>query len=417
MARQQIKTIAILGGGPAGATVGALLAREGYRVAIFHTDKRPPLIVGESLLPAVVPMLRRLGIEDKVKSFSIYKPGATVCLTADEVISFKFSWADQKLPHYAYNTPRDQFDRAVLEAAEQAGAKVFQFAAKIEKGDAPNTVRLTSDTLEQTADYFSGAPDLIIDATGRSRALSRLLDVPVSRGGRGDVALFAHLSSSKMSDEGHIHTDYLTNGWSWRIPLPGRVSLGVVIDPKHLEQYGDSIEAQYDGYLADEPSLKQYTYGATRQTPVVKYQNYQLISQTMHGPGWAMVGDAAGFIDPIFSTGLYLSMKGAFALFDAIQSPSPNAMQDYQAGRHREFALWRRVIDSWYNGQLFNLHRAGLAYQHRWYGSIIARRMQKRTVRVFTGQAVDQMGFSWRVIDAMLRMGTLLRDPGDLQIH
>lgn len=417
MAQSKLRSFAIIGGGPAGATLGTLLAREGHRVGIFHTDKRPPLIVGESLLPAVVPMLRRLGIEDQVASFSVYKPGATVCLTADEIITFKFAWADGKLPDYAYNTPRDLFDRAVLGAAEAAGAKIFSFAAKVERSDAANGVRLTSETLASTAAFFGGGPDYIIDASGRSRVISRLLDGPVTHGGRGDVALFAHLSIAEMADKGHIHTDYLTRGWSWRIPLPGRVSLGVVIDPKHLSQYGESIEAQYDGYLADEPSLQRYTRGATRLTPVVKYQNYQLISETMHGPGWAMVGDAAGFIDPIFSTGLYLSMKGGFALFEALQSNSPAAMDDYQAGRHHEFRLWRRVIDSWYNGKLFNLHRAGLAHRDRWYGSLLARRLQKRTVRVFTGQAVDKMGFSLRIIDSMLHFGTLLRDPRDLRIN
>jgi len=411
------KTIAIIGGGPAGGALGALLAREGHQVGIFHTDKRPPLVVGESLLPAVVPMLRRLGIEEEVKSFSIYKPGATVCLTAGEIIPFKFSWADGKVPDYAYNTQRDLFDQAVLNAAERAGANIFRMAAKIEPGDSARPVRLSQETLDQTAGFFGAGPDLIVDASGRSRVLSKLLDGVVQKGGRGDVALFAHLSTAKMADEGHIHTDYLTKGWSWRIPLPGKVSLGVVIDPKHLEPYGDTIEAQYDAYLADEPSLRHYTQGATRLTPVVKYQNYQLISESMHGPGWAMVGDAAGFIDPIFSTGLYLSMKGAFALFDAIQTNTPQAMQQYQAGRHHEFSLWKRVIDSWYNGKLFNLHRAGLAHRNKWYGSLLARRMQKRTVRVFTGQAVDKMGFSLRIIESMLSLGTLMRDPVDLRIH
>ena len=140
------------------------------------------------------------------------------------------------------------------------------------------------------------------------------------RGGRDDVALFAHLDKSMMSDPGNIHLDHLTKGWSWRIPLPGKVSVGVVINPKHLEQFGDTIEKQYDAYIRQEPSLKAYTEGATRLTPVVKYQNYQLISEKMYGPGWVAVGDAAGFIDPIFSTGLYLSMKGAFELIKAIES-------------------------------------------------------------------------------------------------
>lgn len=77
---KKIKTVAIIGGGPAGGTLGALLAKSGYKVRIFHTDKRPPIIVGESLLPAVVPMLRTLGIEEEVKSFSVYKPQAPLDL-------------------------------------------------------------------------------------------------------------------------------------------------------------------------------------------------------------------------------------------------------------------------------------------------------------------------------------------------
>src|SRR5512140_1413039 len=132
------KSIAILGGGPAGAALGALLAPKGYKTAIFHTDKRPPLIVGESLLPAVVPFLRELGIEDNVKSFSIYKPGAVVSLSPAEIIAGTFATARGNLPDYAYNTPRDQFDLAVLQAAQRRGATIFHTPARLEPGPAPD---------------------------------------------------------------------------------------------------------------------------------------------------------------------------------------------------------------------------------------------------------------------------------------
>src|SRR5208337_4257750 len=124
-----------------------------------------------------------------------------------------------------------------------------------------------------------------------------------------------------------------------------------------------------------EPSLKVYTEGATRMTPVVKYQNYQLVSENMYGPGWASVGDAAGFIDPIFSTGLYLSMKGAFELIKAIEIGGDEAMQKYEDGRHWELTMWQRVIDSWYNGKLFNLYRAGQKHRRGLIGSRIERRV------------------------------------------
>ena len=411
----KIKSVAIIGGGPAGATLGTLLAKRGYQVGIFHTDKRPGLIVGESLLPAVVPMLRELGIEDEVKSFSVLKPGATVCLGVKEVISAFFVWADARLPDYAYNTPRDRFDRAVLDAAEKAGAKIFRTAAKLKKGGEPDTVELSPETLESAGGFFAGKPDLIVDASGRVRLISRLLDAPAKRGGSEDVALFAHLDKAFMSDPGNIHIDHLTKGWSWRIPLPGRISVGVVINPSHLEKYGDTIEQQYGAFLNEEPSLKFYTDGATRLTPVVKYQNYQLISERMYGPGWVMAGDAAGFIDPVFSTGLYLSMKGAFEIMKAIESGDPNAMKKYENGRHWELRMWQRVIDSWYSGRLFNLYRAGQKHKNGLIGGRILGRVQKRLLRIFTGQAVDDI-YAMQLFEYLVSFGQLLRDPRQLVV-
>jgi len=411
----KIKTVAIIGGGPAGATLGILLAQKGIKAGIFHTPKRPPLIVGESLLPAVVPMLRKLGIEEEVKTFSTYKPGATVCLNVREVISAFFKWADGTLPDYAYNTPRDLFDQAVLDAAGKAGAKIFKSAAKLEEGKEPNSVRLSDETLNAAGGFFGEKPDLIVDASGRVRSIARLLDAPAKRGGRDDVALFAHLDKAVMTDPGNIHIDYLTKGWSWRIPLPGRVSVGVVINPKHLEQFGDTIEKQYDAYIREEPSLKFYTEGATRLTPVVKYQNYQLISDNMYGPGWVAVGDAAGFIDPVFSTGLYLSMKGAFELLKAIEIGSDEAMKEYESGRHWELKTWQRVIDSWYNGKLFNFYRVGQKHKGGLFGSRIERRVRKRLLRIFTGAAVDDV-FNMKVFDYLTLLGTVMRNPADLVV-
>jgi flavin-dependent dehydrogenase len=412
---QKIETIAILGGGPAGATLAILLAQKGYKTAIFHTDKRPPLIVGESLLPAVVPMLRKLGIEDEVKAFSTHKPGATVCLNVDEIISAFFRWADGKLPDYAYNTPRDLFDAAVLKAAVRAGAAVFRTSAKVERGDEPDSVRLAPETIDATGGFLASQPDLIIDATGRVRLICRLLDLPFMRGGREDVALFAHLDKAFMTDPGNIHVDYLTKGWSWRIPLPSRTSLGVVINPMHLEKYGETIEAQYDAYLKEEPSLKFYTKDSMRLTPVVRYNNYQIISEKMYGPNWAAIGDAAGFIDPVFSTGLYLGMKGAFETFKAIESGEPNAMRKYESGRHWELKMWQSVINSWYSGRLFNLYRAGQKHKDGVLGKRIAARVQKRLLRIFTGAAVDDV-FNMRIFEYLISFGTVMRNPQDLVV-
>jgi flavin-dependent dehydrogenase len=360
-------------------------------------------------------MLRTLGIEDEVKSFSVHKPGATVCLNVNEIITALFSWAQGPLPNYSYNTPRHLFDAAVAKAAQKAGAATFKATVRLQKGDGPDAVQFSKETLDAAGGFFDRQPDLIVDASGRARVISKFLNAPVATGSRNDFALFAHLDKAVITDPGNIHIDYLTKGWSWRIPLPGRVSLGVVIHPQHLEKYGPDVEAQYDGYIHEEPSLKFYTDGATRLTPVMRYNNYQLISEKMHGPRWAMIGDAAGFLDPVFSTGVYLGMKSAFELFKAIETGTPEAMQTYADGRHWELKMWRSVIESWYSGRLFNLYRAGQKHKNNLLGARISRRVQWRLLRIFSGEAVDSP-FNMKVFEYLISLGVLLRDPKDLVV-
>ena len=135
-----MKQVAIIGGGPSGSALAIKLARSGIRTAIFHSGKRPELIVGESLIPAVIPIIRDLGIEDAMKPFSVFKPGATVWLSKDERASIVFSQANGDLPPYAYQTPRDKFDELLLDKAAAEGARIFPFHATLEQVGSPSII-------------------------------------------------------------------------------------------------------------------------------------------------------------------------------------------------------------------------------------------------------------------------------------
>ena len=143
----KIETVAILGGGPAASTLATLLAREGVRVAIFHRPKRAPLLVGESLVPAIILILRRLGVEDEVRSYGKYKPGAI--FNMNEWGDFPFTFADfcGKMPDYAFNVPRIKFEATLLDCAKCAGAKVIETEAKVERVAGEDKVRLSAETL------------------------------------------------------------------------------------------------------------------------------------------------------------------------------------------------------------------------------------------------------------------------------
>ena len=206
------------------------------------------------------------------------------------------------------------------------------------------------------------------------------------KGNGKDIALFSHLENVVISDPGNIHVDRFEKGWGWRIPLPGRVSLGVVLSPQHLAELGNTREEQYDNYLKTDPILKQFTQNAKRQTPVVAYNNYQWKAQQFYGDGWALVGDSAGFIDPVFSTGLYLAMQSGVSLAKAIEKGTEKALQKYQDEHLREIASWQSIIDTWYDGRLFTLFRMGQTYKRSLLGRFLDPHMTKHVTRVFTGE-------------------------------
>jgi flavin-dependent dehydrogenase len=382
------KTVAIIGGGPSGCALATLLKRKGFDVAVFYLEKRPDIIVGESLVPAIIPMLRELGVEDEVKSYSTFKPGASVWVSKDEEATSPFSYGGGNLPHYAYNVPRVKFDKTIFDLAVREGVSFFKIIAKIEKTGNGDELKLSDDTLTATGDYFKGQPDLIVDATGRSRTISRMLDIPTKTGYRKDIAVFAHLSGAEEILPYNIHLHRLEKGWSWRIPLPGRISVGVVINPEHLKEYGNTKEEQYDNYLKSEEVLKKFTANAKRETAVVEYSNYQLISQKMYGTNWVLTGDAGGFLDPIFSSGLFLAIKGAFRLAHTLETSTGPAFKQYQKEQLRELYVWQKLVDTWYSGRLFTLFKVGQDRMDTAFGRFVGPHMQKHLTRIFSGEAV-----------------------------
>ncbi len=407
-------TIAIIGGGPAAGTLATLLARKGHKVGIFRTPQRPALIVGESLLPAIIPILRELGIEKKVSEFSVFKPGATICLDPGEVLSFGFDLARTRLV-YAYNVPRDKFDEAILEAAQEAGARVFTQRAEVELNAQGKPV-LSAETLAAAEGFFDGGVDLLVDAGGRTRLLPNLLNLPSEEGGRKDLALFSHQEDVAMTDPGNIHVDRYSKGWGWRIPLPGRVSVGIVVSPKHLKGLGDSKEEQYDNFLRQEPKLRDYLKDARRTTTVMTYTNYQWKSKKLYGNGWALVGDSAGFIDPIFSTGLYLAMSSAVQLAKAINKGTPAAFEAYQRRHREELAGWQAIINMWYEGTLFTLYRVGQNYQQSLLARFLNPFITRHVTRIFTGE-IRSGSFSHKLLKFMTTYGIYKQDTRPLVIN
>jgi flavin-dependent dehydrogenase len=410
-----IRTVAIIGGGPAACTLAVLLTRAGLRVGIWHKPKNAPLIVGESLVPAIIPMLRKLGVEDEVRNYSTLKPGATFNLSPELAFSFFFENL-RGLPRYAYNVPRDKFDATLLEAARKAGAGIFEANAEIFRVDGTDRVELSAATLAATGGFFSKAPDLIVDATGRLRLLPKLMGVSSWEGRRKDTALFAHVDQTFLNYEGHVHTTRMDRGWSWRIPLPGRVSLGMVVPSEHLPQFGATKEERYDNLLKQDSHLRLVAGEAQRLTPVLEYTNYQLVSERMVGANWVLVGDTAGFIDPVFSSGLFLGMNGAFLLAEAITADSTDAFQHYEREVKHHLQTWHEIVDYWYNGRLFTCFKVGEKLRDTLLVKLVFPHMNKHMGRIFGG-AASKSAYSIGLLRFAMKYGLKNEDPRELMVR
>ena len=368
--------VAIIGAGPAGATLALMLARRHADVALFDDGRRPELLVGESMVPAVVPILRRLGLEEETASFSRVKPGVSFIWSPTDpasrvVVTFQ-RFAPSVFP-YAYNIPRPHWDDVLLKRAIESGVRHVAMRARLLPGAVETGAELVlaPETLAAVPEH-GWAPHLIVDATGRARHAARVLSIPARLGPRKDVAHFAHFEDFRWDDApGQVLIARgQAGGWSWCIPLQERLSIGIVLNQDDAVRLGRAPEERLDRAITTDPWLSSVAGNARRVTSVATYSNYQLISERGRGPGWVMVGDAFGFIDPMLSPGVFLALRSAELLADALgpwlerravpsRAEWDGALASYSDQQSLMLTAWFELVAYLYDGRLGALMEAG----------------------------------------------------------
>jgi len=363
--------VAVVGAGPAGAALAILLTQDGHDVVLFDDGRRPELVVGESLIPAGIPSLRRLGVEDAVAAVGMHKPGATFTWSPTHRFSFTFARYRAWMVPYAYNVPRPAFDEILSARASEVGARRVRLHAELVHGDDRSRAEITLAPEARAATGWPASPDVVVDATGRARAAARLLAIPAQVGPRNDVAHFAHYQGYTWDDApGQVMVGRLGGGWSWRIPLRDRLSVGVVLNRAAAARLGATPEARLEAAIAESPVLTTTLHAATRVSGVATYSNYQLISTRGRGPGWAAVGDAFGFVDPMLSPGVMVALRSAELLAeslapwrgrgtDADGESIAAALAGYTAPLADLLSAWMELVEYLYDGRMLALFRAG----------------------------------------------------------
>jgi flavin-dependent dehydrogenase len=275
---------------------------------------------------------------------------------------------------YAYNIARPQFDDAIVAAAVAAGAHRSVTRAQLQAAPSSRTgaeLVLAPETLRAAPALGGRQPDLIVDATGRARQAARVLGIPARVGPRKDVAHFAHFENFRWDDvPGQVLIARGEAGWSWCIPLKDRLSVGIVLGQDDAARLGRTPEERLHRAIAGDSWLSGIVAQGKRVTGVATYANYQMMSRRGVGPGWVMVGDAFGFVDPMLSPGVFLALRSAELVADALTpvvsrkvtaSPAELAatLRSYATAQSAMLAAWSDLVAYFYDGRMVALLRAG----------------------------------------------------------
>ncbi len=316
--------VLIIGGGPSGSTLAMLLARQGRDVAMLEREHHPRFHVGESLLPANVPLFDQLGLRADLERIGMPKWGVEFVSPAHghrSLLEFGDAW-DKSMP-YAWQVRRSELDELMFQRAAQDGARTLE-------GHRARRVEFDSDGATVEVDTENGERQVwrtryVVDATGRDTLLANQFKIKHKHPNHASAALFGHFRNAQRLEgrkEGNISIFWFEHGWFWFIPLSdGTTSIGAVSWPYYLKTRNKPLRDFFMDTIAMCPLLAERLQGADLVGDQVHATgNYAYTSEHCCGDRYIMLGDAYAFIDPVFSSGVYLAMKSAFAAVDVIQA-------------------------------------------------------------------------------------------------
>jgi len=337
--------VLVIGGGPAGSTAAALLAAQGHDVVLLEKAQHPRFHIGESLLPMNMPLFDRLDLRNEVEAIGITKHGAEFVSPWHEHTSrFSFGEAMDKSFPYAVHVRRSEFDELLFRNAAKRGARTFENARATHVDVAAPGGRAVVKVMGEGGVENLWRPRFVIDASGRDTLLSNQLDAKRRNRKHASAALFGHFENAQRTPgrlEGSISLFWFDHGWFWYIPLrDGTTSVGAVAHPGYFKnRKGDLTEFLMET-IALAPKLAARLKDATLMAPATSTGNYAYDATLCRGERFVMIGDAYAFVDPMFSSGVYLAMNSAFESVVAVDHwLKGEAKQAERAFRHLEKVL------------------------------------------------------------------------------
>ena len=352
--------VIVVGAGPSGAIASALLNRHGWKVLVLEGQRFPRFSIGESLLAHCLDFVDEAGMMPAVERAGFQFKNGAAFVRGPEYGDFDFSDKFTQGRNSTFQVQRAVFDKVLADEAEKQGVEI-RYETRVTAVDT-NGARPRVHAVDVSGKEYDVEGQFILDASGFGRVLPKLLELETPSTFPVRNAVFTHVADGAAPDSFDrnkiqviVHPQY-RDVWFWLIPFPnGRCSLGCVAAKEFFASYPAALDERLRKLASEEPFLTRVLAKATWDTPVRELSGYAANVKSMHGKGFALLGNAAEFLDPVFSSGVTIAMRSASmaasVLDKQLRGASVDWTSEFEIPLRKGVDTFRAYVKAWYDGR------------------------------------------------------------------